>query len=116
MKHLSYILIILLISCSKNKEQQITNEPTSDTKEEAIANPNWYAEARCFLDGPTGAFDDLAVKDPSIVYSGGRYHLFYTGRDNGTGGLWRMGDANATSIAGFKTAGRTSMSALNAGS
>lgn len=119
MKHLSYILIILLISCSKNKvqnEQPGSNETTGGTKEEAIANPNWYAEARCFLDGPAGAFDDLAVKDPTIVYSGGRYHLFYTGRDKGTGGLWRMGYANAISIAGLKTAGRTYMSALNAGS
>lgn len=116
MKHLPYILIILLISCSKNKVQDNTNTPTSGAKEEAIANPTWYAEARCFLDGASGSFDDLAVKDPSIVYSGGRYHLFYTGRDKGTGGLWRMGYANATTIAGLKTAGRTYMSALNAGS
>lgn len=119
MKPIQYITIILLLSftsCSKNKVQNNTPETTNNAKEEAIANPTWYAEARCFLDGASGAFDDLAVKDPSIVYSGGRYHLFYTGRDKGTGGSWRMGYANATSIAGLKTAGRTYMNALNAGS
>jgi len=113
------ILLLTLLNCSKQKIKEPTpsdaEEVTAGVHEEAIANPTWYAEARCFLDGPTGAFDDLAVKDPSIIYSGGKYHLFYTGRDKGTGGYWRMGYASATSIANLKTAGRTFMSALNAG-
>jgi hypothetical protein len=75
--------------------------------------PTWRADARCFLDGPSGSFDDIAVKDPSIVYSGGKWHLFYTGRDSS---MWRMGYATATSIAGLKTATHTFMSSLNAGS
>jgi hypothetical protein len=120
MKHLSYIILLLTLfsSCTKNNTRELPPPDTTSSvaKEEVIANPTWYAEARCFLDGPAGAFDDLAVKDPSIVYSGGRYHLFYTGRDKGAGGLWRMGYASATSIANLKTAGRTYMSALNAGS
>ncbi|BAV06736.1 Glycosyl hydrolase family 62 [Filimonas lacunae] len=81
-----------------------------------VASPVWKAEARCFLDGPSGAFDDIAVKDPSIVYSGGKYHLFYTGRNVGTNGLWRMGYTSATTISGLNSATRTYMSALNAGS
>jgi hypothetical protein len=78
--------------------------------------PIWRVDARCFLDGPSGAFDDLAVKDPSIVYSGGKWHLFYTGRDIGTGGLWRMGYASAASISGLNSATRYYMSSLNGGS
>ena len=113
------IMILLLTNCSKKSKEPVSSgspQATASVHEEAIANPTWYAEARCFLDGPSGAFDDLAVKDPSIIYSGGKYHLFYTGRDKGTGGLWRMGYASATSIANLKTATRTYMSALNAGS
>ncbi len=77
------------------------------------ADPTWRVDARCFLDGPSGAFDDIAVKDPSIVYSGGKYHLFYTGRNSS---MWRMGYASATSIAGLKTATHTFMSSLDGGS
>jgi len=29
---------------------------------------------------PRGAFDDVAVKDPSIVYYRGKYHVFYTSK------------------------------------
>jgi hypothetical protein len=74
--------------------------------------PIWRVDARCFLDGPSGSFDDIAVKDPSIVYSGGKWHLFYTGRDSS---MWRMGYANAASIDGLKTATHTFMSSLNGG-
>lgn len=124
MKQLQYIgavitCLLLCASCTKKSLDGaggITDKNKVAVTAAAIANPTWYADARCFLDGPAGAFDDLAVKDPSIVYSGGKYHLFYTGRDKGTGGLWRMGYASATSIAGLKTASRTYMSALNAGS
>jgi hypothetical protein len=105
---------ILFASCSK--EELKSPSPDADKALKAIANPSWKADARCFLDGPSGAFDDIAVKDPSIVYSGGRWHLFYTGRDKGTGGLWRMGYANATTIAGLKSATHNYMGSLNGGS
>jgi len=113
------MLLLLLTNCSKRSKEPAaagSTETTAVAREEANPTPTWYAEARCFLDGPSGAFDDLAVKDPSIIYNGGRYHMFYTGRDKGSGGLWRMGYTSATSIANLKTASRTYMSALNAGS
>ena len=75
-------------------------------------NPSWNVESRVFFDGPSGAFDDIAVKDPSIVYSGGRYHLFYTGRDNS---YWRTGYASATSLAGLANSGHNFLSAINGG-
>jgi hypothetical protein len=74
--------------------------------------PTWRAGARCFLNGPSGSFDEISVKDPSIVYSGGKWHLFYTGKNSSS---WRMGYANATTIAGLNTATRTLMSSLNSG-
>ena len=78
-------------------------------------NPTWTISARVFNDGPAGSFDDRAVKDPSIVYADGRYHLFYTGRDQGTGGSWRMGYTSATSIETLNSGTRHYMGALNGG-
>jgi hypothetical protein len=47
-------------------------------------------------------FDHFAVKDPTIVFSGGRYHMFYTGA-NASGG-WQMLYSTATTLEGFRTA------------
>jgi hypothetical protein len=33
-----------------------------------------------FEPGPANTFDETAVKDPSIVFAGGKWHLFYTAR------------------------------------
>jgi len=39
----------------------------------------WRAESKpLFTQGPAGAFDDVSVKDPSVVRRGGKWHLFYT--------------------------------------
>ncbi|HTM92685.1 MAG TPA: non-reducing end alpha-L-arabinofuranosidase family hydrolase [Flavisolibacter sp.] len=81
----------------------------------ANANPTWKLDAKCFTEGATGSFDDLSVKDPSIVYFGGKYHLFYTVRSKTVSG-WQMGYASASQIADLNTAPRTYMSALNGGS
>jgi hypothetical protein len=44
----------------------------------------WKAEVVLLEHGPAGAFDETAVKDPSIVCHEGRWHLFYTARaENG---------------------------------
>jgi hypothetical protein len=39
--------------------------------------PTWGVSEIIFSNGPPGAFDEVSVKDPSIVYSGGKWHLFY---------------------------------------
>jgi hypothetical protein len=120
------ILVPVLLGCAKQENNITSTEgglnavPAGTTAVaaggglvlNALPNPSWHVDARCFLDGPTGSFDDVAVKDPSIVYSGGKYHLFYTGRD---ATLWRMGYASSSSISGLKTAPRTFMSALQSG-
>jgi hypothetical protein len=70
----------------------------------AAANPNptWYVGSRCFYNGPTNAWDDISVKDPSIVYANGKYHLFYTGYAKS--GTFQMGTASASTIDGLRTA------------
>ncbi len=72
----------------------------------------WRVDARCFLNGPPGAFDEISVKDPSIVYAGGKWHLFYT--YCGGSCSYCMGYANATSIAGLQ-ANHTSIQSSVAG-
>lgn len=114
------LLLLLFTKCSKDKAQEVAStqevDSNSEVQVEANASPTWYVNDRCFLDGATGSFDDLAVKDPSIIYTNGKYHLFYTGRDIDTDGHWHMGYASATSIASLNAASRTEMTALNAGS
>jgi hypothetical protein len=110
---LSFSLAILLLftGCSKVEKQDLL--PTSNLSLKANAYPAWKADARCFLDGPSGTFDDISVKDPSVVYSGGKWHLFYTGRDKSS---WRMGYTNAANIANLQYMPHNYMSSLNAGS
>lgn len=109
-----FTLPVLLPGCSKKKTP--ADVPAPAVQVIINANPLWKSEAPCFLDGPDGSFDDLAVKDPTIVYSGGKHHLFYTARETGPGGTWRMAYTSASQISELNTAARTFMSALNGGS
>ncbi len=77
----------------------------------AIANPVWYADGRCFRkSGIKGAFDEIAVKDPTIVHYGGKYHMFYTGVTNT--GQWQTGYASADTIPGLENARRVFLDKL----
>ncbi|RKD16583.1 hypothetical protein BCY91_17155 [Pelobium manganitolerans] len=124
MKNLiAFVLLLSFLGCKKgnhSKKEIVTETKDTVIKEEVISLvnplPTWHVDERCFLNGPVGSFDALAVKDPSIVYYEGKYHLFYTGRDKGTNGSWRMGYAKASSIKGLKTAERTYMGSVDAGS
>jgi len=63
-------------------------------------HPQWYSGSRFFYKSRVAnAFDEIAVKDPSVVYTGGRYHLFYTGVTNR--GWWQMGYASAETLDGL---------------
>jgi hypothetical protein len=73
-------------------------------------NPTWYVDARCVFHGQCLPYDYYAAKDPTIVYSGGKYHVFYTGA-NQSGG-WQMLYTSATTISGLATASRTYMSKI----
>jgi len=55
--------------------------PASGTdREPAFPYERWTVGPPVLRAGPAGAFDDVAVKDPSIVFYGGKYHLFYTSK------------------------------------
>lgn len=49
------------------------NEPVFQYDKWTVSEPILQA-------GPKGSFDDIAVKDPSIVHYKGKYHLFYTSK------------------------------------
>lgn len=40
----------------------------------------WRVGPPILLPGPEGSFDNVAVKDPSVVFFGGKWHVFYTAR------------------------------------
>lgn len=40
----------------------------------------WKAEFPVLAPGPAGSFDETAVKDPSVVFVDGKWHVFYTAR------------------------------------
>lgn len=44
------------------------------------AENSWTIGDPILSQGPEGAFDEVAVKDPSIVFFDGKWHLFYTAR------------------------------------
>jgi hypothetical protein len=71
---------------------------------EAAPNPNptWNVDDPILFRTRAEPFDHYAVKDPTIVFSGGRYHMFYTGA-NASGG-WQMLYSSATTLEGFRTA------------
>jgi hypothetical protein len=75
-----------------------------------LANVRWRVGAKCFSNGPPGSFDANAVKDPSIVYSGGKWHLFYSAVSNGN---FQLGYACAETIKGLSSATHTYLSSLS---
>ena len=62
--------------------------------------------------GPAGSFDATAVKDPSIVFAEGQWHLFYTARGNGK---YSLGYVAAPHLETLQSQPRVQLSALSAG-
>jgi hypothetical protein len=64
---------------------------------------SWRTDAPVLKPGAAGAFDETAVKDPSVVFFEGRWHVFYTacGRQEYTTGY-----VSATTLEGLRTAPR----------
>lgn len=65
-------------------------------------NPTWNVDDPILFRTKAEPFDHFAVKDPTIVFTNGRYHMFYTGA-NASGG-WQMLYSTATTLEGFRTA------------
>ncbi len=45
-----------------------------------VSFDRWTVTGPIFTHGRKGAFDEIAVKDASLVYFNGKYHLFYTAK------------------------------------
>ncbi|MDJ1482655.1 non-reducing end alpha-L-arabinofuranosidase family hydrolase [Cytophagaceae bacterium YF14B1] len=110
------LLSMLTISCNKqeiklaDKSTDLGSSPSVTTS--AIANPRWSVTGKLFEQGAAGSFESVAVKDPSLVYDGGRWHVFYTGTD---GNQWKMGYVNSPSLFDMKSEPRRFMNSLNGG-
>jgi arabinoxylan arabinofuranohydrolase len=76
----------------------------------ANANPTWYVDDPVIFHGQAKPYDYYGAKDPTVVYYGGKYHVFYTGA-NQSGG-WQMLYTSASTISGLKNARRTFMSSI----
>jgi hypothetical protein len=76
----------------------------------ANANPTWYVDERVINNGEAVPYDYYGAKDPTIAYYGGKYHVFYTGANQGGG--WQMLYTSASTIPELKYAPRTYMRSI----
>lgn len=76
----------------------------------ANANPSWTVDEKLILHSQCNPYDYYAAKDPTIVYYGGKYLVYYTGA-NQSGG-WQMCFTSASTLSGLKTAPRTYMNKI----
>ena len=74
-------------------------------------NPTWNVDDPVLFRTKAEPFDHFAVKDPTIVFTGGRYHIFYTGA-NASGG-WQMLYSSASTLEGFRTATHVFMNRIS---
>nr|WP_315257630.1 non-reducing end alpha-L-arabinofuranosidase family hydrolase [uncultured Flavobacterium sp.] len=108
--------VIMACSCSKPDEVISSTEVIGKTKKNAkvsvILSPKWSVTGKIFEQGTAGSFESVAVKDPTLVYDGGKWHVFYTGTD---GNNWKMGYVNTVSLFNMKADPRRFMNSLNGG-
>jgi Glycosyl hydrolase family 62 len=105
------LLLLSVTGCKKTKQNNppvVEEVPTS----KANPTPNWSVTGKIFDKGTAGSFESVAVKDPTVVYDAGKWHVFYTGTD---GDLWRMGYVNSNSLVDISASPRRFMNSLNGG-
>ena len=78
----------------------------------ASIGPAWRFVMPVLDPGKSGDFDETAVKDPSIVFYGGRWHLFYTARGNQK---YSLGYVSAPKLGELNAAPRHSLARLSGG-
>jgi hypothetical protein len=70
---------------------------------EGFPENTWMTSDPILLPGSGGSFDEIAVKDPSMVYFDGKWHLFYTARSNTE---YTTGYVSAEDLTGLQAAQR----------
>ncbi|MEN8139217.1 MAG: non-reducing end alpha-L-arabinofuranosidase family hydrolase [Bacteroidota bacterium] len=113
----SVILSIVTSSCDNDshKHNKCEKQPEFQYEKWTVSNP-------VFTKGKEGTMDDASVKDPTIVFYNGKYHLFYTTKAlrknkhlhehitiNGSG----LGYVAAPTIEELNTAKRHNMNEIN---
>lgn len=95
--------ILTLVSCSNMGVDRAATD-------EADLTPScWTVGAPLLLPGEQGSFDEVAVKDPSIVYHDGMWHLFYTARGREE---YSIGYVSAEKLEGLQTSRRSQLANL----
>ena len=79
------------------------NQPTVGNSWELSAEPVLSA-------GPNGTFDEVAVKDPSVVFFDGLWHVFFTARGNAA--ACSTGYVSAPTLAELRSAPRHELRAI----
>jgi len=72
----------------------------------------WTVGRPVFGPGPRGSFDEVSVKDPSVVFFDGMWHVVYTARNNRT---CTMGYVSANDLSGLQSAPRHELVAVRGG-
>lgn len=69
--------LMFILSCTSNvaNKSQYTSE-----RKPLFQYSKWTVSKPVFEKGPQGTFDEISVKDPSIVFYNGKYHMFYTSK------------------------------------
>jgi hypothetical protein len=88
------ISICVLVHLVMVATAAMAGQPTENT---------WHVSAPILSPGPKGAFDEVAVKDPSLVFFDGMWHLFYTARSNAE---YTTGYVCAKELTGLQSAAR----------
>jgi len=71
------LFMLMVYSCTGSGDN---NEKSSINRDPEFQYLKWTVSEPLFEKGPQGTFDELAVKDPSIVFYNNKYHLFYTSK------------------------------------
>lgn len=65
-----YVALVLLAALCLFAPAAVAQQPTL----------TWDLGPALLKPGPSGSFDETEVKDPSLVYHDGQWHVFYTAR------------------------------------
>jgi endo-1,4-beta-xylanase len=104
--HIARLFIItslMAFSCAENANRH--------------ANIHWVVKGEVLAADPENPLENVAVKDPTMLFYGGRYHLFYTAKSKSQGARGDVygigcGYRSAESIEGLGSAPRISVDAM----
>ncbi|MCP4785508.1 MAG: hypothetical protein GY878_18335 [Fuerstiella sp.] len=90
------------------------DENAKQASRRAFPYRHWTTERPFFKAGPTGTFDQVSAKDPTIVRHGGKWHLFYTSKPDKKSGVFMdgVGYAAAETLEQLQSARRHNLNAI----